>query len=70
MIEKQKGDLNVFMAKYNDLEKAIADYKEEQVQLELYRKKTEDFNKHLVRMQSQLNSINQQLKDDNKKRKQ
>lgn len=31
MIQRQKNTLNEFMKKFNDLEKAIDDYKEEQI---------------------------------------
>lgn len=47
MIIKQKNNLNDFMTKYRDLEKAIAEYKEEMLQIMHNKTKVSDLQNHI-----------------------
>lgn len=47
MISKRKKNLEEFMIKYQDLEKAIAEYKEEQFQIQVSTTKVETLQSHI-----------------------
>ncbi len=51
------------MTKYKDLEKAIADYKEEMLQIKLYKSKIKDLENHLININSNIDKANKAIKN-------
>jgi hypothetical protein len=61
MIKRQQKSLSEFIEKYSDLERAINEYKEEQIQIQSFRKKVIDLEVIEQKYQSQINESDRSI---------
>jgi septal ring factor EnvC (AmiA/AmiB activator) len=56
--------LEEFMIKYKDLEKAIEEYKEEQLQIQLSKERLSQIEKHIKDMTGKIDQVAKAIKHD------